>query len=39
MMAIINKKMLDLKWTTHGYHFNWDKRIYQEHNKNEFPTC
>ena len=35
---IINKKMLDLKWTTHGYHFNWDKRIYQEHNKNEFPT-
>jgi DNA alkylation damage repair protein AlkB len=35
---IIDKKMLDLKWTTHGYHFDWDNRLYQEHNKNEFPT-
>ena len=36
-MKIINKKMLDLKWTTHGYHFDWDNRLYHDDNKSPFP--
>nr|XP_034832736.1 nucleic acid dioxygenase ALKBH1 [Maniola hyperantus] len=27
-----------LRWTTLGYHHNWDSKVYSEDNKTDFPT-
>ncbi|XP_041981522.1 nucleic acid dioxygenase ALKBH1 [Aricia agestis] len=32
-----NKFYKKLRWTTLGYHHNWDTKVYSEDNKNEFP--
>ncbi|XP_039756890.1 nucleic acid dioxygenase ALKBH1 [Pararge aegeria] len=31
------KLQLKLRWTTLGYHHNWDTKVYDEENKNSFP--